>query len=76
MSLFDAIKILSISSITELGTMNAYKMLILLLVMLLGKSCIVEANETSTKVDDINDERPGFEDDNDSGSSFFHKFAT
>ena len=54
--------------------MNAYKMLILLLVMLLDSSCVIEANESSTEVDDSNDDGSVFEDDNDSGNSFFTRF--
>ena len=54
--------------------MNAYKILIVLLVMLLHSSCIIEAYENSTEVNDGNDDGLGFEDGKDSGNSFFTRF--
>ena len=53
--------------------MKTYKMLVLLLVMILDSSCIIEANENSTEVDDTNDDGSGFEDGDDSGNSFVHQ---
>ena len=48
--------------------MKAYKMLVLLLVMLLDNSCIIEGYENSTTVNDSNDDGSGSEDGNDSGN--------
>ena len=72
----DKIKVLSISLIAEIGTMKAYEMLVLLLVMLFDSRCIIEAGENDNDsyydLDHSIDDGSGFEGGNDSGNSFIH----